>query len=65
MIHYKIDPSSTSYVGVCREPDCGFRALSSTKLDALRARDAHAALMHNNRGRKSCAMRTFPRIAAG
>lgn len=53
MIHYKLDPSTTTVLGICREPGCGFRHLSSTKAQALRARDQHEEIAHLKRGRQT------------
>ena len=58
MIRYKLDPSSTTIVGVCREHGCGFRALSSTRAQAIRVRDEHEEVMHLVRGRHSTRRRT-------
>ena len=46
MIHYKLDPSFTSVLGICREPGCGFRHLSLTKAAALRVRAEHEEIAH-------------------
>lgn len=51
MIRYQIDPSTTSYVGVCREPGCGVRCLSSTRDAAIAARRHHEETVHMIRGR--------------
>lgn len=51
MIRYQIDPSTTSYVGVCREPGCGVRCLSSTRDAAIAARRHHEETVHMVRGR--------------
>ena len=45
-IRYMIDAASSSYLGVCREPRCGARALSATKAEALRRRREHLDLVH-------------------
>ena len=51
MIRYKLDPSASSIVGVCREPGCGRRYLASTRAEATRDRDRHESEMHLTRGR--------------
>lgn len=53
MIRYKLDPSTTTVVGVCREHGCGFRALSSTRAQAIRTRDHHEEVAHLVRGRQA------------
>lgn len=53
MIRYKIDPSATCVVGICREPGCGTRALASSRAEAIDQRDAHEELMHLKRGRQA------------
>lgn len=45
-IRYMIDAASSSYLGVCREPGCGARALSCSKAEALRRRREHLELVH-------------------
>jgi len=60
MIRYKLDPSRTSVVGVCREPGCPFRVLSSTRAAAIRARDAHEEAEHMTRGRHTTRRRRNP-----
>lgn len=52
MIRYKLDRSESCIVGICREPGCGFRTLSSTKEGALFARAQHEATCHMKRGRR-------------
>jgi hypothetical protein len=61
MIRYKLDPSTTSVLGLCREPGCGFRALASSSDEARHVRDEHEAAMHMVRGRhaRRRTMRTF------
>lgn len=51
MIRYKLDPSTTSVVGICREPGCGYRALAASRAGAVQLRDAHEELVHMKRGR--------------
>ena len=51
MIRYRLDPSTSSVVGVCREPGCPFRVLSATEAAAIRARDEHEETVHMKRGR--------------
>ena len=41
-IRYAIDPSLHTFVGVCREPGCCYRALTTSRPAALRARHEHA-----------------------
>ena len=53
MIRYKLDPSTTTVVGVCREHGCGFRALSSTRAQAIRTRDQHEEIVHMVQGRRA------------
>lgn len=58
MIRYKLDPSTTTVVGVCREHGCGFRALSSTRAQAIRTRDQHEEIVHMVQGRRATRRRT-------
>lgn len=50
-MHYTIDPSTTSYVGVCGE--CGVRTLTNTRAAACAARDRHQEEHHMKRGRQA------------
>lgn len=57
MIRYKLDPSTTGVVGVCREPGCGHRELAGNADEARQLRDAHEELMHLKRGRHTAPRR--------
>ncbi len=48
-IHYAIDSSLHTYVGVCREPGCCYRVLTTTHAAAIRARQEHAETDHRQR----------------
>lgn len=60
MIRYRLDPSTTSIVGVCHEPGCPYRVITSTRDAARRARDAHEEAVHMTRGRHTTRRRTQP-----
>lgn len=51
MIRYKLDPSTTGVLGICREPGCGARHLASSRAEAIRHRDTHEERAHMKAGR--------------
>lgn len=43
---YRVDASDWSAVGLCREPECAFRAVRFDRLGALKALAEHEAIEH-------------------
>jgi hypothetical protein len=52
MIRFRLDPSSTSVVGVCGEPGCSYRVLASSADEARQLRGRHEEQCHMIRGRQ-------------